>query len=104
MAAPVVDEVARVSAGRALVLKVNTERNTDLIARFRIRGIPNFIVFDGGEIVRQHAGLVDHREMLGWLERPNAETVVISVDRTNGGSSEGKLASKYANVGRSLGT
>lgn len=67
-AAPVVAAVAREAAGRALVLKVNTEQNRELVSRYRIRGIPNFIVFDRGEVVRQQAGLVDGRVMLGWLD------------------------------------
>lgn len=65
-------EVARTAAqvrGRALVLKVDTERERELAQRYNIRSIPNFVVFKGGVPVAQHAGLVDHRRMQAWLEQ-----------------------------------
>ncbi len=68
MAAPEVKKVAASMAGRAVVLKVNTEEQPQLAARYRVQGIPNFVVFRGGQPVQQHAGLVKHSEMQRWLE------------------------------------
>lgn len=68
MAAPHVAETARAMAGRALVLKVDTERLPQLASRYHVMGIPNFAIFRGGRLVRQQAGLVDSRTMQGWLE------------------------------------
>ena len=45
MAAPEVAALARELAGKVIVLKVDTERNPGLAARYRIQSIPNFIVF-----------------------------------------------------------
>jgi thioredoxin 2 len=56
-------------AGRAVVLKVDTEQHPELAARYRVQGIPNFAVFAGGQMVFQQAGLVDAETMKGWLER-----------------------------------
>ncbi len=67
MAAPEVEKTAARSAGRALVLKVNTELHPDLAGRFRVQGIPNFIVLRAGKIVTQQAGLVPSERMLQWL-------------------------------------
>jgi len=69
MAAPEVKKVAADMAGRALVLKVDTDKNPDLATRFNVRGIPNFAVLHGGRVVHQQAGLVDRNVMCGWLER-----------------------------------
>jgi thioredoxin 2 len=69
MAAPEVARTAADSAGRALVLKVDTEKNPQLSARYNVRGIPNFAVFNGGKLVSQQAGLVGHQQMEGWLEQ-----------------------------------
>ena len=68
MAAPEVARVAAASAGRALVLKVDTDRYPDIASRFNVRGIPNFVVIKNGQTVFQHAGVVDHAEMQRWLE------------------------------------
>src|ERR1043165_2184277 len=48
MVAPEVENAARQLAGKAVVLKVNTELHPDLAARFRVQGIPHFAVFVGG--------------------------------------------------------
>ena len=72
MAAPHVARVAKETSGRAIVLKVDTEAHPELASRFGIRGIPNFAVFKGGSIVRQQAGLVDHAQLLDWLEQAGA--------------------------------
>jgi thioredoxin 2 len=68
MAAPEVAKTATEMAGRALVLKVDTEKNPQLAARYNVRSIPNFAVFSGGKLVRQEAGLVDHTIMSRWLQ------------------------------------
>lgn len=68
MAAPEVARTAANQAGRALVLKVDTEQNPQLSARYDVRGIPNFAVFHAGRLVFQQAGLVGHQQMEQWLE------------------------------------
>jgi thioredoxin 2 len=54
-------------AGHAIVLKVDTDKQQQLAARFNIRGIPNFAVFSGGRLVSQQAGVVGHEVMERWL-------------------------------------
>jgi thioredoxin 2 len=68
MAAPVVKKVAERFAGRALVLKVNTDEHPELAARFAVQGIPNFVVLKGGRSVFQQPGLVNEATMARWLE------------------------------------
>lgn len=69
MAAPHVSQTAKDLAGRAVVLKVDTEAHPDLAARYRVQGIPNFAVFAGGNLQLQQAGLVDASTMKEWLSR-----------------------------------
>ena len=71
MAAPEVAKTAKDMAGKAVVLKVDTERYPELSARFQIKGIPYFAVFVGGQPLVQQAGLVDHRQMETWLQSAN---------------------------------
>ena len=66
-AAPEVARTAAEMAGHALVLKVDTEANPQLSARFQVRGIPNFVVLSGGRTVFQQAGVVGHQQMEQWL-------------------------------------
>jgi thioredoxin 2 len=67
MAAPEVARTAADMAGRAVVLKVDTEKYPELAARYNVRGIPNFAVFSGGKLRFQQAGVVPHDVMEQWL-------------------------------------
>jgi thioredoxin 2 len=69
LAAPQVEQVAQDLAGRAVVLKVDTEKYPELAARYNVQGIPNFAVFAGGKLQFQQAGLVDATTMKSWLAR-----------------------------------
>jgi thioredoxin 2 len=67
MAAPEVARVAQEMAGKAVVLKVDTERNPRLAERYNVRGIPNFVILSGRQVIRQQAGVVGHAQMEEWL-------------------------------------
>ena len=71
-AAPEVARTAQDMAGKAIVLKVDTEAHPELAARFDVRGIPNFVVLSGGRTVFQQAGLVGHQQMEQWLRNAAA--------------------------------
>jgi len=74
MAAPEVKELAREMAGRAVVLKVNTEEQPRLASQFRVQSIPNFVVLNGGRVVLQQPGLVGRAQMRAWLEGALAQS------------------------------
>jgi thioredoxin 2 len=61
--APEVKKTAAALAGKALVLKVDTDSVPGLSQRYQVQSIPNFAVFSGGRLVRQRAGAVDHRSL-----------------------------------------
>jgi thioredoxin 2 len=63
MAAPEVAKAAKNLAGRALVLKVDSDRNGQLSARYGVRSIPFFAVFREGRLVRHQAGVLRHGEL-----------------------------------------
>ena len=67
IAAPEVARTAADLAGQAIVLKVDSDKYPQLAARYNVRGIPNFIVLNGGKLVHQQAGLVGHDQMEAWL-------------------------------------
>ena len=72
MAAPEVKKVAASMAGRALVLKVDTDRHPEVASRYNVRGIPNFVVLNHGQVVMQRAGVVGQPEMERWLQQAQA--------------------------------
>jgi thioredoxin 2 len=54
--APEVKKAAAQLAGRAVVLKVDTDRLATVAQRYGIRSIPTFMLFKGGAAVLQEAG------------------------------------------------
>ncbi len=71
-AAPEVHEAARTMAGRAVVVKVDTEAHPELAGRYGVQSIPNFVVLKGGRVALQQAGLVRHTQMEQWLRDAGA--------------------------------
>ncbi len=67
-AAPEVHALAHEMAGKALILKVDTEKNPELASRFQVQSIPNFVVLRGGNVVLQQPGVVGRQQMKRWLE------------------------------------
>lgn len=67
-AAPEVKKTAASMAGRAVVLKVDTDKFPQVAQRFGVQGIPNFVVLVGGNVVFQQAGVVPSGQMVRWLE------------------------------------
>ena len=63
MVAPEVAKVAHAGEGKWMVLKVNTQTLQDLAARFRVTGIPLFVVFRGGKEVARQAGALPARAL-----------------------------------------
>ena len=57
--APVLDEIAKEREGKITIVKVNIDKNPGTPQKYGVRGIPTLIVFRGGEVLKQQAGLVD---------------------------------------------
>jgi thioredoxin 2 len=74
-AAPEVERTAADMAGKAVVLKVDTEKYPQIAARYNVRGIPNFVVLSGGRVVTAQPGLVGHDQMEQWLKAAAPVTV-----------------------------
>lgn len=63
MAAPAVAKAAESLAGKALVLKVDTERAPGLAAKYNVRSIPNFALFRDGKLRWQQPGVLSQQQL-----------------------------------------
>jgi thioredoxin 1 len=66
--APVVEELAKEYAGKALFAKVNTDENPDLASRYNIRGIPTLMFFKEGKVLDQVVGAVPKAQLKTKLD------------------------------------
>ncbi|RPH26042.1 thioredoxin TrxC [Buttiauxella warmboldiae] len=65
--APIFEDVAQERSGKVRFVKVNTEAQPELSARFRIRSIPTIMVFKNGEMVDMLNGAMPKAPFDGWL-------------------------------------
>ena len=68
IAAPEVKRVAADRAGRAVVLKVDSDAHPDLAARYNVQGIPNFVVIKNGRVAFQQSGVAGADQMARWID------------------------------------
>jgi thioredoxin 1 len=62
--APVVEELAREYAGKLKVMKMNVDDNPKTPQRYGVRGIPNLILFQGGQVKEQIVGAVPKSQLV----------------------------------------
>jgi thioredoxin 2 len=67
--APVYERVAAEFEPDMRFLKVDTEAEPQLAARYHIRSIPTLILFRKGAVVAQRAGAVDAQTLRAWLRQ-----------------------------------
>ncbi len=63
MAAPHLHALAQRTAGRLLVAKVDTEQHRRFMGALRIESIPTFVVYRGGQVVVQRAGMMNGAQL-----------------------------------------
>lgn len=66
---PIVEEIATEYEGKALIGKVDVDRNPGISARYGIRNIPALLYFNGGEIVDKQIGVVPKSVLVDKLIR-----------------------------------
>jgi thioredoxin 2 len=67
--APVFDRLAAEFEPDVRFLKIDTEAEPGLAARYNIRGIPALILFHKGKVVAQRAGAADAHTLRAWLRQ-----------------------------------
>jgi len=65
---PVLEQLAAATAGRALVLKLNTDEHGEVSARYGVRGVPTFILFRRGAEAGRQVGAVPLEALKSMVE------------------------------------
>ncbi|MBL9037085.1 MAG: thioredoxin fold domain-containing protein [Archangium sp.] len=65
--APTLDQLARDSAGKMIVLKVDSDQNPTLSQQLGVSGIPTFVLFRGGREVSRRSGAMPRAGFDAWL-------------------------------------
>ena len=64
---PIVKDVAKAVAGKARIVKVDIDKQTQLARQYNVQAVPTFMIFKNGNAVWRHPGMVDKNTMLSQL-------------------------------------
>jgi len=67
MMAPAFEKIAQDMRGRARFVKINTEDEPSLAARYGIRSIPTLAVFAGGRELTRQPGAMSAPDLMRWV-------------------------------------
>jgi thioredoxin 1 len=65
---PYVDKLAKEMGERLRVVKLNTQDNQEVPARYGITAIPTFLLIKGGEVVKQLVGSQQYADLKAAVE------------------------------------
>lgn len=65
--APVLKEIAQSYGGKVKVIKIDVDKNQPIAQRFGVRSIPTLILFKGGKVLWQQAGMITGRDLSNKL-------------------------------------
>lgn len=63
MMAPILSEVKQTIGDKALIIKVDVDKNPEAAAAFQVRGVPTLILFKKGEVLWKQSGVVPAAEL-----------------------------------------
>ncbi len=70
--APILERVASEVGGQAHVLKIDVDRNPQVMERYGIRGVPTLIIFRKGQVVWRASGVKQQDELVRLLRQAAA--------------------------------
>jgi thioredoxin 1 len=68
MLTPHVEALAKETADRLKVVKLNTDEAQDIAGRYNVLSIPTLILFKGGQIVEQLVGMMPKQQIASKIE------------------------------------
>ena len=68
MMAPTVAKLAEAYEGKVKVGKINVDENRELAKQYRILSIPTVVLFENGEALKRHSGVLMEDELKEWIE------------------------------------
>lgn len=67
MLAPILKEIQGELGDKIKIVKMNTDSEQQVAARYNVQGLPTMILFKGGEMQGNMVGLKSKSDVLGWI-------------------------------------
>ena len=72
MVAPILDKIAKESAGKLIVAKVNTDENSQWATQYSVQGIPTMLLIANGKVIHRQVGALPEpilREIINQFQQ-----------------------------------
>lgn len=69
MMGPILDDVSKKISDKAVVLKVDVDKNRDAAIKYQVQGVPTLIIFKKGKIVWRQSGVVQANQLVNLLQQ-----------------------------------
>ena len=66
---PILDELKNVYGSNLRVLKIDVDKNQAVAAKYKVRGVPTFLLFKQGEIAWRSSGVHSRRDMMEVIDK-----------------------------------
>ncbi len=67
--APTFEALSEEMGDRVKVVKLNVTDQPLSAGRFGVRGLPTFMIFEGGQVTATHLGAMNKARMIEWLKQ-----------------------------------
>ena len=71
MTESVIEELADELKGKIKIGKLNVDQNPKIASEFNIGGVPTFILFKEGKVVKRETGARSKQQLLGMIKEAN---------------------------------
>lgn len=66
---PIIDEIKSHFGEQIRVLKIDVDKNQQVSAKYKVRGVPTFLLFKNGEIHWRSAGMQSRNDLKAQIEK-----------------------------------
>jgi thioredoxin 1 len=68
MMAPILSEVKQNVGNKAVIIKVDVDKNPEAAAAYQVRGVPTLILFQKGQVIWKQSGVFPAAELSRLIE------------------------------------
>ncbi len=68
MIAPILDEVAKEYNGKLKIVKMDTDKNSDIPVKYGVRGIPTLMLFKNGNVEATKVGALSKSQLSAFID------------------------------------
>ena len=66
---PILDKLKESMGDKIRILKIDVDKNIDISDKFKVRGVPTFVLFQSGEILWRQSGGMDLNTLQGKIKQ-----------------------------------